>query len=100
MGRATAKSPDEDFHVRVPSDLRTAFEAAAEKADRPTGQVIIDLMRDFVDEQRRPDAGYDEWFRAQIQASLDDQRPNIPHDEVMQKTLSIIDSIAADKNGS
>ena len=64
MAGATAKSKDEDFHVLVPSDLKTAFEAAAEKADRPTGQVIIDLMRDFVSEQQQPDADYDEWFRA------------------------------------
>lgn len=27
-------------------------------------------------------AAYDEWFREQVQASIDDPRPGIPHDEV------------------
>ncbi|ANN80904.1 hypothetical protein [Bordetella flabilis] len=26
---------------------------------------------------------YDRWFRAKVQASLDDPRPSIPHDEAM-----------------
>ncbi|HGL6715979.1 hypothetical protein WK24_15285 [Burkholderia vietnamiensis] len=26
---------------------------------------------------------YDRWLRAEVQASLDDPAPNIPHDEVM-----------------
>lgn len=26
---------------------------------------------------------YDRWFRAKVQESLDDPRPNIPHDQVM-----------------
>ena len=26
---------------------------------------------------------YDRWFRAKVQASLDDPRPNIPHEQVM-----------------
>nr|WP_314575882.1 antitoxin [uncultured Pseudomonas sp.] len=28
-------------------------------------------------------ASYDDWFRAKVQASLDDERPNIAHDQVM-----------------
>ncbi|ATE60023.1 hypothetical protein [Thauera sinica] len=28
-------------------------------------------------------AAYDAWFRAQVQASIDDPRPSIPHEEVM-----------------
>jgi hypothetical protein len=28
-------------------------------------------------------AAYDSWFRAQVQASIDDPRPGIPHDQVM-----------------
>lgn len=26
---------------------------------------------------------YDRWFRAEVQASLDDPSPNVPHDQVM-----------------
>ncbi|MDR8731342.1 type II toxin-antitoxin system RelB family antitoxin [Burkholderia pseudomultivorans] len=28
-------------------------------------------------------AAYDRWFRAEVQASLDDPTPNVPHDQVM-----------------
>ncbi len=33
---------------------------------------------------------YDKWFRAEVQASLDDPRPTIPHDEVMAHIDAII----------
>ncbi|SEN71317.1 type II toxin-antitoxin system RelB family antitoxin, partial [Halomonas caseinilytica] len=32
---------------------------------------------------------YDRWFRERVQRSLDDPRPNIPHDEVMAKMEAI-----------
>ena len=35
-------------------------------------------------------AAYDRWFRATVQASLDDKRPSIPHDQVMAETDFII----------
>ncbi len=33
---------------------------------------------------------YDRWFRAKVQASLDDPRPCIPHDQVMAEVDAII----------
>lgn len=33
---------------------------------------------------------YDRWFHAKVQESLDDPRPNIPHDQVMADMESII----------
>lgn len=33
---------------------------------------------------------YDLWFRAQVQASLDDPRPNVSHDQVMAEMDQII----------
>nr|WP_176705760.1 antitoxin [Halomonas sp. 40]BAP60117.1 hypothetical protein [Halomonas sp. 40] len=35
---------------------------------------------------------YDRWFRERVQRSLDDPRPNIPHDEVMAKMDAIIEN--------
>lgn len=35
---------------------------------------------------------YDRWFRAKVQASLDDQRPSIPHDQVMATLREIIEA--------
>ncbi|HWK47480.1 MAG TPA: antitoxin [Stellaceae bacterium] len=33
---------------------------------------------------------YDRWFRAKVQASLDDPRPAIPHDQAMAEIDAII----------
>jgi hypothetical protein len=33
---------------------------------------------------------YDRWFRARVQASLDDPRPNIPHDQVMADMRALL----------
>lgn len=35
-------------------------------------------------------AAYDKWFRAQVQESLDDPRPSIPHEEVMHDVRALI----------
>ncbi|MNK85613.1 hypothetical protein D3C87_1054980 [compost metagenome] len=37
-------------------------------------------------------ASYDRWFRAKVQASLDDPRPNVPHDQVMAEMRALIES--------
>lgn len=37
-------------------------------------------------------SSYDNWFFAKMQASLDDTRPGIPHDEVMAEIDAIIDA--------
>src|SRR3989338_4283765 len=36
-------------------------------------------------------ASYDRWFRARVQASLDDPRPSIPHDQVMAEMRALIE---------
>lgn len=36
-------------------------------------------------ETEEQEASYDRWFRAKVQASLDDPRPAIPHDEVERR---------------
>lgn len=33
---------------------------------------------------------YDRWLRAKVQKSLDDPRPNIPHDQVMARTRALL----------
>lgn len=35
---------------------------------------------------------YDRWFRERIQQSLDDPRPNVPHDEAMARVRAMIES--------
>lgn len=42
------------------------------------------IVSEFETEERA--ASYDRWFRAKVQASRDDPRPSIPHDEAMARS--------------
>ncbi len=50
--------------------------------------VLSPIVSEFETEEQA--ASYDRWFRAQVQASLDDPRPSIPHDQVMAEMREII----------
>ena len=92
MTRATRQSPDESFSFRLPAELKTAFVAAAESTDRSAAEVLRDLMRDNVESREAPEPGYDEWFRAEVQKSLDDPRPSIPHDQVVAEVRAKLEA--------
>jgi len=38
-------------------------------------------------------SSYDRWFYGKVQEAIDDQRPGIPHDQVMAEMDAIIDEI-------
>lgn len=46
------------------------------------------IVSEFETEEQA--ASYDRWFRAKVQASLDDPRPTIPHDQVMAEMEAIL----------
>ena len=46
------------------------------------------IVSEFETEEQA--AHYDRWFRAKVQASLDDPRPTIPHDQVMAEMEAIL----------
>jgi hypothetical protein len=37
-------------------------------------------------------ASHDRWFRAKVQASIDDPRPNVPHNRMMEDMRALIES--------
>ena len=41
---------------------------------------------------------YDRWFRARVQASLDDPHPNIPHDEVITEMRRLVEDRRHEKD--
>ncbi|HXR35254.1 MAG TPA: hypothetical protein VN754_04865 [Candidatus Binataceae bacterium] len=84
------------FTVKLEADLRDAFMAEAAATHRPASQLVREFMRDFVQHQREA-REHDAWFRAKVQEALDDPRPGIPHDVVMDEACAIIDRIAAEK---
>lgn len=42
-------------------------------------------------ENEDPSDGYDTWFRAKVKEALEDQRPTVPHEEVMRAMRELID---------
>ena len=55
------------------------------------------IVSEFETEEQA--ASYDRWFRAKVQASLDDPHPNIPHDQVMAEAEAIIAEAEARHRG-
>ena len=43
---------------------------------------------------------HDAWFRAKVQAGLDDKRPLVPHDEAMARLRATIDRVTAQKKSA
>jgi hypothetical protein len=83
MRRTTVVPKEENFNFRVGADLKAAFRAATEAADRPAAQVIRDFMRAYVEQRGLPEHGYEPWFRRQVQAAMNDPQPGISHARVM-----------------
>ncbi|HKT67880.1 MAG TPA: hypothetical protein VJP83_00520 [Terriglobales bacterium] len=46
------------------------------------------IVSEFETEEQA--ASYDHWFRRKVEASLADQRPSVPHDQVMGEATAII----------
>jgi hypothetical protein len=97
MPKTVSKSREERFSFSVPAELRAAFEAATQAEKRPAAEVLRDFMRAYVAQPPQSDAEYEAWFRARVQAAIDDPRPSIPHDIVMKRTRAIVDRMAATK---
>jgi hypothetical protein len=95
MSRAGGALVQADVTVRVPADLRDAFEAKVAVADRKANDVLRELMQAYVDRSPQPEEGYDDWFQQMVQESIDDPRPSVPHEAVIERTTAIIDQVAA-----
>lgn len=53
------------------------------------------IVSEFETEEQA--ASYDLWFRAKVQASLDDPRPAIPHDEVERRMAERLNQLRTRK---
>jgi predicted transcriptional regulator len=62
--------PDAVFTFRVDEDLKAAFGEAAKAQDQSAEQLLLGLMREYVESQQN-DAEYDTWFRREVQIGLD-----------------------------
>lgn len=71
------------FTMKLDAQLRADFMAAAAAADRPASQVVRELMRDFVKQQREARA-YDAFLQDKVAAARASLRTDggVPNDEV------------------
>lgn len=54
------------FTMKLEPELRDAFMAEAEAADRPASQIVREMMRDFV-QKRKEERQYDEFYRRKVE---------------------------------
>jgi len=66
------------------------IESDVTKGNSSMSTVFSPLVSDSNTEEQ--EAGYTEWLKAKIQASLNDPRPNIPHDKVMENARALLES--------
>ncbi|WP_339480867.1 antitoxin [Pseudomonas fluorescens] len=59
--------------------------------DPPLIDPLCPVVPDLDPEEQA--ASYDRWFRAEVQASLDDPRPSIPHEQVMEEMNALMESM-------
>ena len=65
------------FTLKLEADLRDQFMAEAEAVHRPASQLVREMMRDFVDRQRKA-RDYDTWFRRPVRSRRAFAKPTIP----------------------
>jgi predicted transcriptional regulator len=77
------------FTMKLESELRDAFMAAAERADRPASQVVREMMREFVEEHAEPDEAYWEFVRRKVdKARAEVERGEVHSDEDVRAAMN------------
>jgi len=85
------------LHVRVDDQLKKQATETLANFGLTVSDVVRILLTRIAKEgalpaglTTDPDA-YDAWFRVKVQEALDDPRPAIPHQQVMNETQTLID---------
>lgn len=86
------------LHVRVDSQLKADASATLATLGLTVSDAVRILLTRVAKEGGLP-AGltadpeaYEAWFRSMVQKSLDDPRPPVPHQQVMDEAQALIDS--------
>ena len=76
------------------NELRIVRVDLLDASNHSTGDVTRSTRADSSERMKRAHeaAAYDKWFRAQVQASVDDPRPNVSHEQVMADAQAVIDA--------
>ncbi len=77
------------FTMELEPELRDAFAAAAERADRTAPELLRELMRDFVEDQAEPDDAYREFLRRKVEkARASVERGEVRADEDVRASMT------------
>ena len=77
------------FTLELEPELRDAFSAAAERADRTAPELVRELMRDFVEDQAEPDDAYREFLRRKVEkARASVERGEVRADEDVRASMT------------
>lgn len=81
--RERAVTKDAVFTMKLDPELRDAFMAEAQAADRPASQVVRELMREFVRRQR-DGRDYDAFLRSKVALARAEKTAGagLPNDEI------------------
>ncbi len=92
------------LHVRVDDQLKAQATEALSSVGLTISDAVRILLTRVATEGGMP-AGlvtdteaYDAWFRAKVREALDDPRPPVPHDQVMQRLQDHIDGKCSAKS--
>lgn len=85
------------LHVRMDDQLKTQASETLETFGLTVSDAVRILLTRIAREGTLPiglttdPEAYDAWFRAKVQEVLDDARPGMPHQRVMDETQALID---------
>ena len=76
------------------NELRIVRVDLLDASNHSTGDVTRSTRADSSERMKKAHAAaaYDTWFRAQVQASVDDPLPNVSHEQVMADAQAVIDA--------
>ncbi|MDN2583575.1 antitoxin of toxin-antitoxin stability system [Aquibium sp. ELW1220] len=77
------------FTMELELELRDAFAAAAERADRSASELLREMMREFVEEHAEPDDAYREFLRRKVEkARASVERGEVRTDEEVRQSMT------------
>ncbi len=86
------------LHVRIDEGVKTRAAETLANVGLSVSDAVRILLTRVANEGGLPPglttdpAAHDAWFRAKVQEALDDDRPTIPHEDVMDEIQALIDS--------
>ncbi|MDH0864962.1 hypothetical protein [Mitsuaria sp. GD03876] len=81
-----------DIDINLPAEeLLGAVPTPVQIPTPAPGEYVPRISEDNFDQD-----AWDEWYREQIRLSIEDPRPDIPHEQVMREMHELVEEFSAD----